>query len=309
MKYWTALTACALIVGCSESAPPQHADTPAEPKEAMMEEKSVVPPPVPPSESEQLAGILAAQPAEVQARYQFRNPQQTLDFFGIEPGMTVVEALPGGGWYSKLLLPYLGQQGRLIGADYAVEMWQLFGFFDQETIDGKKTWTTDWTAEAEAWVEDGAPISAFVFGSMPDTMIGQADAVLFVRALHNLARFEGQGGFLTAAMDDAFQSLKPGGVVGIVQHHAAAEMPDEWANGSNGYLKQEFLVERMQQAGFEFVGSSDINVNPKDQPTAEDMVWRLPPNLLTSREDAELRAQMEAIGESNRMTLKFRKPG
>src|SRR5512134_710260 len=81
------------------------------------------------ADSERLAAVLAAQPPEVQARYQWRHPRETLEFFGIAPGMTVVEALPGGGWYTKILLPYLGPQGSYIGADYAADMWPLFGFF------------------------------------------------------------------------------------------------------------------------------------------------------------------------------------
>ena len=84
--------------------------------------------------------------------------------------------------------------------------------------------------------------------------------------------------------------------------------PDDWASGANGYLKKGFVIAQMEAAGFELVESSDINANDKDQPTADDIVWRLPPSLDTSREDPELRAQLEAVGESNRMTLKFRKP-
>ena len=143
---------------------------------------------------------------------------------------------------------------------------------------------------------------------MPEEMKGTADAVLFIRALHNLARFEGEGGFLTAALRDAYDILKPGGTVGVVQHQAREGMSDEWAGGQNGYLKKSFVIEKMQDAGFEFVAGSDINMNGKDQPTDEDKVWRLPPSLATSRDNPELKAEMEAIGESNRMTLKFRKP-
>ena len=260
-------------------------------------------------DSKQLASALAAQPEETQARYPYRHPQQTLEFFGIEPGMTVVEALPGGGWYTKILLPYLGSDGQLIGADYAREMYPLFGFFSEEQLKAKDTWSEDFTADAIEWAgDDGARASAFVFGSMPDELKGTADAVLFIRALHNLARFEAEGGYLTAALRNAYDALKPGGIAGVVQHHARDSMPDDWASGRNGYLKRDFLVERMKEAGFELVASSDINVNEKDQPTEEDFVWRLPPSLATSKEDPELKAKMIAVGESNRMTLKFRKP-
>jgi len=261
------------------------------------------------NENKVLDDVLAAQPTEVQDRYRYRHTKETLEFFGIKPGMTLLEGLPGGGWYTKILLPYLGADGVLIGADYAEDMYPRFGFFSQEALDAKKTWVVDWTAEAGGWRSEGdASILAFQFGSMPDEMKGTADAVFLVRALHNLARFEVDGGYLTSALSDAFEALKPGGVAGVVQHEARQEMPGEWANGSHGYLKQEFVIKQMEQAGFVFEASIDINNNPADQPTSEDIVWRLPPSYATSRDNPELKAQMTAIGESNRMTLRFRKP-
>ena len=257
----------------------------------------------------ELSAILAAQPAAVVARYAYRHPEETHNFFGIRQGMTVVEALPGGGWYSKLLLPHLGAEGQLVGANYPYDMWPLFGFFSEERIAQLATWTTDWPVGAEEWRgENAASVSAFEFGKAPAELSGTADAVLFIRALHNLARFEDQGGFLTTAIADSYNALKPGGIAGVVQHHAPDSASDEWASGSRGYLKKSFVIAQMQAAGFEFVASSDVNSNSKDQPGAEDIVWRLPPSLRGAKDDAELTAKMLAIGESNRMTLKFRKP-
>ena len=256
-----------------------------------------------------LATLLDAQPEEVKARYLYRHPQETLEFFGIEPGMTVMEALPGGGWYSKILLPVLGKNGQLIGADYAPEMYAQFGFFDEEFMQSKESWISEWTAEAESWRDaDGASVSAFVLGSLPDEMAGTTDAVLFFRALHNLARFDGDGGYLTAALQDAYTMLKPGGIAGIVQHRSRDNMSDEWASGAMGYLKQDFVIAQMEAAGFEFVSSSDVNSNDNDRPTEEEVVWRLPPSFDGSADDPEKRAAVQAIGESNRMTLKFIKP-
>ncbi len=253
--------------------------------------------------------VLAVQPEKVQARYASRHPVETLNFFGVEPGMTVMEGLPGGGWYSKILLPYLGDEGRLIGADYAESMFPLFGFFSEEDIEAKKTWVEDWTVEANGWrSEHDATVVAFQFGSMPDELKGTADAVVLIRALHNVARFESKGGYLSAALADAFDVLKPGGVAGVVQHEARVGMPDEWADGSRGYLKESFVISAMEEAGFVFEASSDMNNNPADIPSAEDIVWRLPPSLATSRKNEELKEKMLAIGESNRMTLRFRKP-
>ena len=260
-------------------------------------------------ENRALDEALASQQAEVKARFVYRHSKETLEFCGIKPGMTVVEGLPGGGWYTKILLPYLGVDGTLIGADYAEDMYPKFGFFSQEDLDAKKTWVADWTAKANGWrADDDAKVVAFQFGSMPAEMKGTADAVFLVRALHNLARFESDGAYLTTALNEAFEALKPGGVAGVVQHMARDDKSDEWANGSHGYLKQSFVIERMEKAGFVFEESTDINENPADQPGEADIVWRLPPSYATSRENAELKAQMQAIGESNRMTLRFRKP-
>lgn len=259
--------------------------------------------------SAKLDKVLAAQSDEVKARYEWRHPKETLLFFGIEAGMTIVEGLPGQGWYSKILIDYLGPDGHLIGANYAYSMLPLFGFFSDEQLEELKTWESDWPEEARGWGgEDAAEVSAFSLGTMPDSLDGTADAVLMIRTLHNLNRFESQGDYLSNALRDIHDALKPGGILGVVQHQAPADSPDEWADGSAGYLKKDFVIERLEEAGFEFVAESAINENPKDQPTTDDIVWRLPPTLATSRDNPELRAQMEAIGESNRMTLKFRKP-
>jgi len=259
--------------------------------------------------SQSLSAVLDKMPEKAKARFDARNPQQTLEFFGIKPGMTVIEALPGHGWYSKILLPYLGKQGKLIGADYSMEMFPKFGFFSQERLDAKKTWVQDWTKDANGWRnENSASVSAFQLGAMPEEVSGTADAVVFIRALHNLARFEHDGGFLTSALKETYKALKPGGIVGVVQHKAPEISKDEWANGSKGYLKKSYLISQMKKAGFEYVDSSDININLKDKPVETDIVWRLPPSLATSRENEELKKEYLAVGESTRMTLTFRKP-
>ena len=254
--------------------------------------------------------ILAAQPEGNQARYAARHPKETLEFFGIEPGMVVADTLPGNGYYGRILLPYLGGEGKLIGVDYSVDMWGLFGgFATEEFLENKKTWTDSWSKDAEGWRADGdAGVDAFVFGGVDDAHAGTVDAFLLIRAFHHLNRFEDEGQYRTKALADILKVLKPGGIVGIVQHSGPETNDDKWAEGDNGYLKQSQVIASMEAAGFEFIASSDVNANPNDVPTNEEFVWRLPPALATSREDAELKAKMEAIGESNRMTLKFRKP-
>lgn len=272
-------------------------------------EPEAIPAPEPVTQAGALADVLAAQPEATQARYEYRHPQETLEFFGIEPGMTVMEGLPGRGYYTKILLPYLGEEGCLIGANYALEMWPNFDFATEEFLKRQSTWLTDWPAGAEEWRgASGASIEAVLLGSLPEEMKGTADVVFFARVLHNLARFETQGGYLTAALADAYAVLKPGGTFGVVQHQARGEMSSAFADGSHGYLKKSFVIAAAEAAGFEFVAESNINANPADQPTEDDIVWRLPPSLGTSMENPELKAELEAVGESNRMTLKFRKP-
>lgn len=297
-KYLATLLAFGLVAcqPATESAPEKAPEVEADNAPAAVEE-------------DRLASVLSAQPEDVLARYAYRHPQETLEFFGIEPGMTVVEGLPGSGWYTKLLLPYLGGGGHLIGANYALEMWPYFPFGTEDFVETMRTWTTDWPASAEEWrADDGATLDAFIFGSMPESLAGTADVVFLARVLHNVANFEEEGGYLTILLADAFAVLKPGCTLGIVQHHARDEMSDAFADGSHGYLKKSFVIAAAEQAGFEFVAESDINMNPNDQPGEDDIVWRLPPTFATSADNAELKAELAAVGESNRMTLKFRKP-
>ncbi|MEO1552667.1 MAG: methyltransferase [Pseudomonadota bacterium] len=256
-----------------------------------------------------LAAILAAQPEEAQARYGARNPAETLAFFGIEPGMVVAEALPGGGWYSKILLPYLGEDGALVGAQYPDELWGRFGFGDEWTARQTES-SANWPTQAAEWgIEGAAKIESYQLTMMPEEADGKLDAVLFIRALHNLNRFSNdETPYMGDTLTEAYRVLKPGGIVGVVQHSAPDSNSDEWANGSNGYLKEIAVITAFEAAGFEFAGSSDINANPNDVPTEEEFVWRLPPSLSGTEEGTPERAAYEAVGESNRMTLKFRKP-
>lgn len=256
---------------------------------------------------EALATILAGHPDDMKARYQYRHPQETLAFFGIEPGSTIAEALPGGGWYTKTLLPYLGNDGTLIGVDYSLRMWPEFGgFATEEFVEKKKTWPATWTEGAMEWRGgSSADIKAFAFENRDTSLDGTVDAVLFIRALHNLARFEDEGQYLTKALADTHALLKPGGIVGVVQHRGPESNTNEWADGNNGYLKQSAVIAFMDKAGFDLVDKSEINANPNDKPSNEDVVWRLPPTLGTSKDNPELKAKLEAVGESDRMTLKF----
>lgn len=260
--------------------------------------------------SASLEAVLAAQSSKVQARYTARHPRETLEFFGIKSGMTVIEGFPGGGWYSDILSPYLGPDGQLIGADYALEMYPKFNFYGDDYLAAKKTWARTWTEERLARNGNrGARTSAFAFGSMTADVDGKVDAVLLIRALHNLARFENDGGYLSIALKEIYRALKPGGVVGVVQHIGPEDGADTWLDGSHGYLKKSTVLEFMEKAGYKFVAESEVNLNSADRRTEGDIVWRLPPSLVTSKEDPALRKKLESIGETTRMTLLFRKPG
>ena len=155
---------------------------------------------------------------------------------------------------------------------------------------------------------EGAGLQSDFITSMEGTEDGSVDAVLFIRALHNLNRFNAEDKYLDASIASAYRVLKPGGVVGVVQHAAPEDAPDASTIGQRGYLKKSALIVQFEAAGFELEGSSDINANPKDQPGTDQVVWRLPPTLSGTEEGTPERAAVEAVGESNRMTLKFKKP-
>ncbi len=254
-----------------------------------------------------LAGIIMDRDAEQRARDTQRRPLQTLSFFEIKPGMKVAEALPGGGWYSRILAPYLGKDGALHGINYNDDMWPRFGFFSDERITQLVARTKEFPSMIADFTDSGITTAGFTFSTPPEGAKGTLDRVLFIRALHNLNRFESEAGTMTEALNLAHDLLNDGGMVGVVQHRAPEENSDDWANGSSGYLKQSAVISAFENAGFELVASSEINANEKDVPTEDDFVWRLPPSLNGSSDDPEKRAAMEAIGESDRMTLLFRK--
>ncbi|MEM7220849.1 MAG: methyltransferase [Pseudomonadota bacterium] len=251
-----------------------------------------------------LDAVLAAQSAEHQARYAARNPRETLAFFDVRPGMVVAEALPGGGWYSRILAPYLGSNGALYGVNYQDSMWAAFGM-PPERVAQRIASTAEFPAKVAEFTDLGPRALGFTFADVPTDVEGTVDRVLFIRALHNLHRF-GELGVLDEAIAASHAMLKPDGLVGVVQHWGPESAPDEWANGGAGYLKRSRVIEMFEAAGFVFAGESAVNANPKDQPTTDDFVWRLPPSYAGGE---ETKAAVDAIGESNRMTLRFRKRG
>ena len=241
------------------------------------------------------------------ARDPYRHPKETLEFMQVEPGMAVAEALPGGGWYTKILANYLGSKGQLYGINYVDRMWPLFSFMDEDMVAKRIASTKAFPGKVREFSDNGIKARGFTFSTVPPEAIGKVDRVLMIRALHNLNRFEATAGTRSQALAAVRSLLKEDGMVGVVQHRLAESASDEGADGSRGYLKQSAVIAMFEEAGFALVAQSEINANPKDKPGPEDIVWRLPPSLNGSADDPEKRAAMKAIGESDRMTLLFRK--
>ncbi len=310
MRIITLFATASLLVACNQesTAPESAVEAVAPAKEDKTATVSSTPE-SPKDNADLLVEILAEQSEEHKARQKYRNPAETMAFFGIEPGMTVVEYLPGGGWYTQILAPYLGSEGTIIGVDYSMKMWPQFSWATEEFITNRVNWGDEWAAKFSGWggEEAAKPIGATVT-TIADKTSDLADAALYIRALHNLSRFETEGQFLTEALAETFAVLKPGGIVGVVQHQAPEDKSDDWAAGSRGYLKKSTLIKQFENAGFIFEAESAINENELDQPGEEDSVWRLPPSLRGSKDDEAKKAAFTAIGESNRMTLLFRKP-
>lgn len=254
-----------------------------------------------------LKQVVASRTAEDQARDSARHPVETLTFFKVEPGMTVAEALPGGGWYSKILANYLGADGMLIGLNYDDDMWARFGFFAEDDIKERIAGTKRFPEQVSGFTDNGIKSEGFTFATLPEQLNGSVDRVLFVRALHNLSRFESDAKTLSSALASTHRVLKDDGYVGVVQHSLPEDAASEGADGSRGYLKRSDVLKIFADAGFELVAESDINANPKDVPAEGDIVWRLPPAYFGTGDDADKKAAVDAIGESNRMTLLFKK--
>lgn len=258
-----------------------------------------------------LQAALDAQPQRIKDRYDDRHPGETLTFFGVEPGMVVVEALPGGGWYSKILMTYLGPDGTLIGAQYPDDLWEkILPNPTDEDIEAQIAAAAGWVERAEGWeIEDAPHLESYQMTTLGDDVWPAVDVILFIRALHNLNHAGDDTSYVTRTIEEAYKILKPGGIVGVVQHRAPAENSDAWADGSAGYLKQDYVIAAFEAAGFELDATSEINANPKDQPDESDFVWLLPPSYFGTEAGTPERAAVDAIGESDRMTLRFRKPG
>ncbi len=239
-----------------------------------------------------MAAILAGpQRSEAnRARDQYRHPAETLAFFGLKPTMTVVEITPGGGWYTEILAPYLRDRGRYIAAGS-----------NPATENGAKA-VAKFKAKLDA---DPASygkvaVTAFGKGAYAVAPAASADMVLSFREIHNYVG----GGYGPEAFKAFYATLKPGGVLGVVEHRAPETMAAD-REAKSGYMKVSTVKALAAAAGFKFVAASEVNANPKDTADYPDGVWTLPPTYQLGDTD---RAKYAAIGESDRMTLKFVKP-
>lgn len=225
------------------------------------------------------------------ARDQYRHPEQTLQFFGVRTDQTVIEITPGNGWYSELLAPLLKDKGHYVAAivDPAESA------YAKKSADSlKQKYAADPVHYGKVEVVEYAP-KAPVFGKP-----GSADTVLTFRNVHNWAA-DGSAGAMFKAM---YKVLKPGGVLGVEDHRASkGKTLDEVVN--TGYLPTEYVIKLATDAGFRLDGQSEINANPKDDHDHPKGVWTLPPSYELGDKD---KAKYTAIGESDRMTLRFVKP-
>jgi len=227
------------------------------------------------------------------ARNESRNPVETLEFFGLEQDMSLIEINPGGGWYAEILAPYLRDSGQYYAAHFS----------PNSPIGYHRPALERFEAKLNASPEIYGKVTVRHLYPPQESAIGPAegaDMALTFRNVHNWI-MSGQEHDYFAAF---FASLKPGGILGVVEHRAPAGSGMDIMRTS-GYVTEDYVKELAAEAGFEFVDSAEINANPRDTKDYAEGVWTLPPTFQMGDTD---RARYAAIGESDRMTLKFRKP-
>ena len=222
-----------------------------------------------------------------------RNPVETLEFFGLEANMTVVEILPSTGWYTEIIAPYVRDQGKFYAAHFSPNASLSYMAPNLRNFEAKMS--SDPALYGKVTVRHLNPPHEIVIAPAESAYMA-----LTFRNVHNWVMADQQHEFFATF----FAALKPGGILGIVEHRAKADAGMEVMRTS-GYVTEAYVKELAEAAGFEFVASSEVNANPSDPTVHPRGVWTLPPNFRMGDEDREKYA---AIGESDRMTLKFRKP-
>jgi|SRR5579875_1030520 predicted methyltransferase len=226
-----------------------------------------------------------ARPAAERARDRYRHPLQTLQFFGIKPDMTVVEIWPGGGWYTAILAPYLREHGKLYAAVAPGPRSEAY----------RRRLATDPKLYGAVTITELGPPDHWAIAPPH-----RADMVLTFRNVHNWMR----GGFADKAFEAMYEALRPGGILGVVEHRGNPKLPQD-PKAASGYGREDYVIKLAEKAGFHLVAKSEVNANPRDTKDYPKGVWSLPPTLRMGKVD---RDKYLAIGESDRMTLKFVKP-
>jgi predicted methyltransferase len=245
-----------------------------------------------------LAEVLAGDHrAEDRVRDRYRNPAGTLAFFGVEPGMTVVDYMPAGGWYSRVLIPYLGAGATYIGLNPELHP-ELTGYWNMY-----RNAATRIPSDAAEWGVTGARVVGLNTDDDLAAHAGTADRVLIFREIHNMRR----SGWFHDSLLAIRALLKDDGLLGVVQHRASPDAPADYVLGENGYQREQDVIALFSAYGFELMARSEINANPADPADWEGGVWSLSPSFAGAPEGSEERERRAAIGESDRMTLLFRK--
>ena len=226
----------------------------------------------------------------------YRHPAETLEFFRVHPNHVVGEYAPGGEWVSRILGRYINENGKYTGLYFGTKT-----FFSDQQKQGLAAAVGKFPSDVAA--VSGRPaddFNAFSLSEIPEGVKGTFDRILVMRMMHNIMNWNIADAEIKAMRD----LLKPDGLIGIEQHRAKADAPYSYTDGSKGYMREADIVKFMEVNGFELVAKSEINANPKDSANWPDGVWTLPPALRLKDVD---RAKYTAIGESDRMTLLFKK--
>ena len=230
--------------------------------------------------------------ADMKARDKYRHPKETLEFFGLEPTMNVVEIWPALGYYMDIVAPYVAGQGLYVAAGFPTDSDSEYVQRIQKAVAEKLAAHPEYYGEiVETVLSEGS------YDIAPEA---SADMVLTFRNVHSWMR----GGYAPQVFDAMFKALKPGGVLGLVAHRGNPNVEQD-PKAESGYVNQAYVIKMAEDAGFQLVDTSEINANPKDTKDYPKGVWTLPPALRDGDVDREKYLE---IGESDRMTLKFMKP-
>ncbi len=230
---------------------------------------------------------------EDRSRDAARHPKETLLFFGIRPEMTVVEVWPAAGWYTDVIAPLVRERGRYYAAHWAPnpERPRMGEMVDAYRI----------RLAAQPAVYGDVSVTALGAGALAIAPPDSADMVLTFRNIHNWMGND----FTETAIAAMYRALKPGGVLGVVEHRGNPATPQD-PKAKSGYVNEDYAIRTFEAAGFKLVGKSEVNANPRDTKDYPKGVWTLPPTYAEKDVD---RGKYTAIGESDRFTLKFVKPG